>query len=309
MAKPADGARLVGLKFNHMGTMVEPYYCIREIDGEYVCSVTSDEVSWPEIDGEDYWEDDLDEGGEGGDSGSTSDPYSGFGASVATASAEDVVELQAALEDAGVLSWNGYDESYSPPEGVLDMDDRFIFKMLYSDGTLVFARGYNSTPAGYDQVVGLLLDFFEAHADRSASYPSTFPDAKASSMIIDLGSPYGNGPRWRIELWGDRKQWIVNLHDPDGAVLPAGTDISDYAYVESADELPFGTFMGILRAHGVEAYNLEEGWEGGGEGCQITIFFENGQAFDMNTNAFPDYEPLRDECVQAMYDYYQQVRA
>ena len=101
----------------------------------------------------------------------------------------------------------------------------------------------------------------------------------------------------------------INHVDPFGTVLPKGTDVGDYGYVDSIDELPFDQFMGILRAHDVESHNLESGWDGGGEGCHISIYFDNGQAFSMDTNKLPeDYEALREECAQAMADYYETVR-
>ena len=301
LLQPAEDAQLIGLKFHHATMAMEPYYTIRQDGDGFVCSVTTSEVTWPEIDGEDAWAFGMDD--------PDYDPYADFGASVAPASVDEMAQLQQALEDAGVLAWNGYSMSYTPGEGVYDMDDWFQLKLLYSDGSVLEAHGSNRKPDGYSQVVDVLFAFFAAHEDRSASYPGKFPDAQPTKLVIDLGSPYGNGSRWRIELNASRKQWSVSLQDPFGTVLPKGTDVGDYGYVDSADELPFDQFMGILRAHDVESHNLESGWDGGGEGCHISIYFDNGQAFSMDTNKLPeDYEALREECAQAMADYYETVR-
>lgn len=307
-AQPSPEARLVGFKFYEAGSYVGTYYTIKPADGEtaygegeFICSETREELSWPEIDGDEYCEPFPEE--------DAANPYDGFGASVMAVKADEMAAFQAELEVLGVLGWNGFDEHYTPPEGVLDMDNMFVLKMVYSDGTRVVARGYNRNPEGYSDVWNAVRAFFEAHEDRSASYPPAFPDEKATRLTIDLGSPNGgNRPRWKIELVEGWHRWSICLKDPNGEVLPAGTDIQDYADIEG--ELPFDAFLDILRKYDLESWNgTDEHGQGGGESCYISIFFANDKAYVLDTNILPDnYEAFRNECVLAIADYYEEVR-
>ena len=294
-----DGVRVEGFKFTQQGMAAGPYYSVRKTDGGYECAITLDEVTWPEIDGEDYEADASD------------DPFEGARVSRVMLSDDDRAELDRIVSEHGIMGWDGYQKSYSPPAGVLDMDDSFDLKVLLSDGTIVAAHGYNSEPDGFDAFVADLLAFFEAHQDYSAYYPATLPDSPATSMIIEIGDQYYTPGRtlYKIELnrsWG---RWIVILQDPRGTLLADKPDISDYA--DTSEELPFSTFLDLIRKYDLEGWNQTTTFndEGSREKCEIRINFENGQEYYVYTNEFPEnYEGFRREVVSAIAAYYAQVK-
>ena len=294
-----DGIHVEGFKFTQQGTAMGPYYSVRKTDDGYECATTLAEVLWPEIDGEEYYPADK-------------DPFDGYRASRVILSADDLAELERIVNDHGVYGWNGYDESYSPPAGVLDMDDSFTLKVLLSDGSIITAHGYNSEPEGFSPFALDVIAFFEAHQDYSAYYPTTLPDAQATSLAINIGDTFYTKVRtqYSIELnrsWG---RWIINVSDPRGEILADQAEISDYGDVDG--ELPFDTFLSLIRKYDLESWNGTETIDSalGSEACEIRITFDNGQEYYVHTNVYPDnYEAFRNEVAHAIVDYYETVKA
>lgn len=139
----------------------------------------------------------------------------------------------------GILSWDGFTGSVSLGSEILDGDSSFRLKILLSDDSVISASGYNTAPVNADDVFFLLTDFFPLHTDYSAYFPREFPDCAVISLVIELNHymGYNKSPSFELELRRDRKEWMVNLDDPQGEILEAGTKISEYGYTE--EELPF----------------------------------------------------------------------
>ena len=317
--QPPAGAKLIGFKHASASGMTTPeYWSIRQTGEGYAFAETGDEIFWPEIDGADILDNiDFDEEkGYGYDGFSTrGDPLAEDAPmhSLTTLSDDDMAELLGILVEHDVLSWDGYDESWEPPAGleVTDTGGFFDLKLLFSDGTLMTAHGKDAHPESYNDAMVALQHFLEPRTDYSAYYPLKFPDVAATSLSVrfapNLYSP--GSTRYSIELTRGWKRWAIVLEDPKGALLPEGTDISEYG--DTDEELPFAQFMGIIAAHGLEQLNTSKEYDSAGprEQLHMLIRFENGQIYTVDTNVFPEgYESFKADMVSAIAAYYDEVR-
>ena len=315
-----DGVKLVGLRYSASGMEMRPDYTIRQVPDGYACSISWGSIYWPEMDGEDemeYYELNEAEGYGYEPYTSMGDPLGPDGAehSVVVVGEQEMQTLCDALVAAGVLGMDGYDEVWEAPEGmeVTDTGESFWLKLLFSDGSRVTSHGIDCYPDNYDEVVGVIFDFFEEHQDYSAYYPDEFPESALSTLIMKFYDPYHfrNVQTFQIELhpsWGD--EWIVRMADPQGEFLPKGTEVSEYGYVGEG-ELPMEEFGGILRKYDLGSWNQVTEHEQGGadEFWEVQAYFENGQSYSVSTNRRPnDYDAFREEMIRAIIAYYEKVK-
>lgn len=163
-------------------------------------------------------------------------------------------------------------------------------------------------------MVRIIIDFFEEHQDYSAYYPADFPDAEADTLMILFYDPnhFYNTPSFQIELhssWDN--EWIIRLTDPDGEFMPAGTDISEYGNLPEGETLPIEQFLDLLKKYDLGSWNQVTDSESGGpdEYWEITVYYENGQMYNVFTNQRPEnYDAFREEAIRAICDYYRQVK-
>ena len=315
-----DGVKLTGLRYSASCMSMNPDYTIRQVPDGYACSISWGSIYWPEMDGEEemeYYE--LNEA-----EGYGYEPYTSMGDPLGPDSAEhslvvvgeqEMQELCDALVAAGVLGMDGYDEVWEAPEGVevTDTGETFWLNLLFSDGSRVKAHGIDCYPDNYNEVVGVIFDFFEKHQDYSAYYPDEFPESPLTTLIVKFYDPYHfrDVQSFQIELhpsWGN--EWIVRMTDPQGEFLPKGTEVSEYGYVGEG-ELPMEDFGGILRKYGLGSWNRTTEREQGGadEFWEVQAYYENGQSYSVSTNRRPDgYDAFREEMVRAIIDYYEKVK-
>lgn len=313
-------AMLTGLKYSQWGMRVYSFYSIRPTEEGYECSITGSELYWPGIDGEETAEyHDFDpETGYGYDRySSLGDPFDPDGPKFSRVllQEEDVKELGEALLNEGVLSWDGYDEKWEPPAGmeVTDTGETFDLRLQFSDGYVLHAHGVDTRPENFDAVWGIIWDFFETHQDYSRYYPTDLPDEPINTLIVQFYDPYHSSgtPVYLIELhksWDN--QWTIRLCDPKGEFLPAGTDISEYERLGDSAELPVGRFYDILKKYGLGSWNqtMEHDPENT-EHWSVTVYYENGQEYRVDTNLKPDqYASFREEMIRAIINYYEEVR-
>ena len=289
----AEGTYLTGLKYRMEGTAISPALSIRLTDGAYEVRTSGSELFWEEIDGEDWQKMQENEGNYGRTSS-------------VTVPAEEIEQLVKILLEYDILSWDGFDERVSAPEGVLDMDDSFRFAMSFSDGTVIRASGYNAWPPNRYDITRVLSRFFHDHEDWSYYYPKEFPDSEVQLMTIAI--PRYSSPRgeyFRLELNPIRKQWVFSCQDPEGHFLEKGIEISTYDNTE--EELPVQQYLDLLEKYGFPALNNENSSDGNGEqSLEIRIHFANGQEYSLLTNDYPKgYEKFRKECIPMMYETYQ----
>lgn len=317
MPAPA-GISLTGLRFISSGMYMSPVYAIRQTQEGFACSISDRPVYWQAMDGDDFRSEDREVNEEQGyswDADSGDDPLAEDAPShsLVLVDEQPMYLLTNQLMDENILEWDGYDETWEPPVGmeVTDTGESFTLEALFSDGTHVKAHGIDAYPDNYNEVVGLIYDFFEEHQDYSAYYPTEFPDAEPTTLIIKFFDPhhFTNVSNYQIELhpsWDN--EWIIRLTDPKGEFTAAGTDISKYGYVKNG-ELPMKQFTDILKKYNLGEWNQAKPEQGAGdEYWEITIYYDNGQSYHVYTNRKPDnYHAFRQETVQAIADYYNQV--
>ena len=266
-----NGPFIDALKFHREGSWMGPWYTIQKGDDGYLCMSDAEESPVTE---------------------------------------EELRKLASDLLSLDILSWDGFDESESNDPGLLDGDSSFVLKIHMNDGQTVSARGYNAEPENASEVFLLLQDFFEAHEGSSGEYVREFPDSEATFLSISFAPPHANHlSRWyRLEFRRSTGRWSFLVRDPEGDFAEKGTDYGDYG--DSDSELPFGTFLEILKKYHIAEWNgtdsvdsfAEEEW-------QVTVTFENGDEFRIDTTDHPEeYEAFRKECVQAIIDFSESVK-
>ena len=308
-----EGVTLTGLKFNQSGSWMGPWFTLRKTEDGFEARIGYSQLFWEEMDGADYeteayWVNGstVREEEQRAAEGDYSDRVSRVHCSEV-----EVAELLDSLLAYNVLSWDGFDESESAPPGVLDMDDRFDFRLLFSDGSTVSAEGYNCVPPGFNEVSRLLYDFFTAREDYSAYYPAEFPEAGEVRRLYIACPAYSvpGMPYFKVELTRGRKQWIFVLEDPHGDFITKGFSVSDYAFVDDEDTLPFADFLDLLREYGFAERNGQS--SSGGDSRQyleIRLYYENGQEYEYITNEYPaNYETFQKACVNLMYEKYRRL--
>ena len=185
-----------------------------------------------------------------------------------------------------------------------------MLKIHMNDGQTVSARGYNAEPENASEVFLLLQDFFEAHEGSSAEYARAFPDSEATFLSISFAPPHANHlSRWyRLEFRRSTGRWSFLVRDPEGDFAEKGTDYGDYG--DSDSELPFGTFLEILKKYHIAEWNGTDAVDSSAEEeWQVTVTFENGDEFRIDTTDHPEeYEAFRKECVQAIIDFSESVK-
>ncbi len=309
-----NGATVVGFRYTHMGMYRGPFYSIRQVDGGYVCAETSSPIFWPAMDGSEGYTL-SDDGTYGYDSFSTDPMGKDAYYSAVSLTDEDLVEFTNLLADDGVFEWDGFDETWAPPEGfeVTDTGDTFDLQVLLSDGTHISAHGVDTAPEGSNRAIADIMDWFEDHADYSRYYPTELPDSQAQRLMIEfLPVFYRPGTSdFKIELTRGTSRWAVLLRDGKGAFLDKGTDIGDYGTVDDPDTLPFDRFLDILRSYDVLSWNhIEHEDSDNDERWIVTAYFENGQMIQINTNDHPDwYDGFRTTVVNEIIAYYNEVKS
>ena len=288
-----DGPFIDALKFHREGSWMGPWYAIQKGDDGYLCMSTAEE---PPVEGLDYG----DETGETISTEITGSPVT----------EEELRKLASDLLALDILSWDGFDESESNDPGLLDGDSSFVLKIHMNDGQTVSARGYNAAPKNASEVFLLLQDFFEAHEGSSAEYAREFPDSEATFLSISFAPPHANHlSRWyRLEFRRSTGRWSFLVRDPEGDFAEKGTDYGDYG--DSDSELPFGTFLEILKKYHIAEWNGTDSVDSSAEEeWQVTVTFENGDEFRIDTTDHPEeYEAFRKECVQAIIDFSESVK-
>ena len=223
---------------------------------------------------------------------------------------EELRKLASDLLSLDILSWDGFDESKSNDPGLLDGDSSFVLKIHMNDGQTVSARGYNAVPENASEVFLLLQDFFEAHEGSSAEYARAFPDSEATFLSISFAPPHANHlSRWyRLEFRRSTGRWSFLVRDPEGDFAEKGTDYGDYG--DSDSELPFGTFLEILKKYHIAEWNGTDSVDSSAEEeWQVTVTFENGDEFRIDTTDYPEeYEAFRKECTKAIIDFSESVK-
>ena len=266
-----DGPFIDALKFHREGSWMGPWYTIQKGDDGYLCMSDAEESPVTE---------------------------------------EELRKLASDLLSLDILSWDGFDESESNDPGLLDGDSSFVLKIHMNDGQTVSARGYNAEPENASEVFLLLQDFFEAHEGSSAEYAREFPDSEATFLSISFAPPHANHlSRWyRLEFRRSTGRWSFLVRDPEGDFAEKGTDYGDYG--DSDSELPFGTFLEILKKYHIAEWNGTDSVDSSAEEeWQVTVTFENGDEFRIDTTDHPEeYEAFRKECVQAIIDFSESVK-
>lgn len=310
----SNDATVVGFRYTHMGMYRGPFYSIRQVGDGHVCAETSSPIFWPAMDGlEGYTL--SDDGTYGYDSFSTDPMGKDAYYSAVSLTDEDLVEFTNLLADDGVFEWDGFDETWTPPEGleVTDTGETFDLQVLLSDGTHISAHGVDTAPEGSNRAIADIMDWFEDHADYSRYYPTELPDSQAQRLMIEfLPVFYRPGTSdFKIELTRGTSRWAVLLRDGKGAFLDKGTDIGDYGTVDDPDTLPFDRFLDILRSYDVLSWNhIEHEDSDNDERWIVTAYFENGQMIQINTNDHPDwYDGFRTTVVNEIIAYYNEVKS
>ena len=281
------------LKFHREGSWMGPWYAIQKGDDGYLCMSTAEE---PPVEGLDY-------GDETGETISTEITGS-------TVTEEELQKLASDLLSLDILSWDGFDESESNDPGLLDGDSSFVLKIHFRDGQTVSTRGYNAEPENASEVFLLLQNFFEKHEGSSAEYAREFPDSEATFLSISFAPPHANHlSRWyRLEFRRSTGRWSFLVRDPEGDFAEKGTDYGDYG--DSDSELPFGTFLEILKKYHIAEWNGTDSVDSSAEEeWQVTVTFENGDEFRIDTTDYPEeYEAFRKECTKAIIDFSESVK-
>lgn len=266
-----DGPFIDALKFHREGSWMGPWYTIQKGDDGYLCMSDAEESPVTE---------------------------------------EELRRLASDLLSLDILSWDGFDESESNDPGLLDGDSSFVLKIHMNDGQTVSARGYNAEPENASEVFLLLQDFFEAHEGSSGEYVREFPDSEVTFLSISFAPPHANHlSRWyRLEFRRSTGRWSFLVRDPEGDFAEKGTDYGDYG--DSDSELPFGTFLEILKKYHIAEWNGTDSVDSSAEEeWQVTVTFENGDEFRIDTTDHPEeYEAFRKECVQAIIDFSESVK-
>ena len=266
-----DGPFIDALKFHREGSWMGPWYTIQKGDDGYLCMSDAEESPVTE---------------------------------------EELRRLASDLLSLDILSWDGFDESESNDPGLLDGDSSFVLKIHMNDGQTVSARGYNAAPKNASEVFLLLQNFFEKHEGSSAEYAREFPDSEATFLSISFAPPHANHlSRWyRLEFRRSTGRWSFLVRDPEGDFAEKGTDYGDYG--DSDSELPFGTFLEILKKYHIAEWNGTDAVDSSAEEeWQVTVTFENGDEFRIDTTDYPEeYEAFRKECVQAIIDFSESVK-
>ena len=266
-----DGPFIDALKFHREGSWMGPWYAIQKGDDGYLCMSDAEESPVTE---------------------------------------EELRRLATDLLALDILSWDGFDESESNDPGLLDGDSSFVLKIHMNDGQTVSARGYNAEPENASEVFLLLQDFFEAHEGSSGEYVREFPDSEATFLSISFAPPHANHlSRWyRLEFRRSTGRWSFLVRDPEGDFAEKDTDYGDYG--DSDSELPFGTFLEILKKYHIAEWNGTDAVDSSAEEeWQVTVTFENGDEFRIDTTDYPEeYEAFRKACVQAIIDFSKSVK-
>ena len=305
------GPFIDALKFHREGSWMGPWYTIQKGDDGYLCTSAAEE---PPVEGLDYGDEAFEEP-ESADAGETAsgdetDETISTEISGSPVTAKDLQKLASDLLALDILSWDGFDESESNDPGLLDGDSSFVLKIHFSDGQTVSARGYNAEPENASEVFLLLQNFFEKHEGSSAEYAREFPDSEANFLSISFAPPHANHlSRWyRLEFRRSMGRWSFLVRDPEGDFAEKGTDYGDYG--DSDKELPFDTFLEILKKYHIAEWNGTDAVDSSAEEeWQITVTFENGDEFRIDTTDHPEeYEAFRKECTKAIIDFSESVK-
>lgn len=126
-----ENAELTYFLIHHDGMAMEPYYILTKSDrGTYLKYVTMNTLDFEK---EEFVELQSD------------DPI--------------ILNLKNAIEQYGALGWDGYEEKVSKKD-VLDSGDSYQMKIRLSDGTSVVMKGYNTCPAGFEDLLRQVTDSF-----------------------------------------------------------------------------------------------------------------------------------------------------
>ena len=138
-----EGVTVRAVKLTRHLDYMEPCYSIRDEGDRIVLRMTSDELYWPDTDPEEEEYTDP------------QDMEEGF-----TLSADQWEKFCDAIVAYNVLSWDGFDgvREDDPELEMLDGDHSFRLIVLLSDGTLIRAKGEQTFPEHYDEVVTAILE-------------------------------------------------------------------------------------------------------------------------------------------------------
>ena len=68
--------------------------------------------------------------------------------------------LEEAIEETGALRWDGYDKRVTK-KGASDTGDRYELYLELSDGSSVTMQGYNTCPAGFEELLRCVEEIFQ----------------------------------------------------------------------------------------------------------------------------------------------------
>lgn len=227
-------------------------------------------------------------------------------ASVVKLSEEKIQKLEEIISIHDVLSWDGFSEHFR--DKTLDSGDRFEFLLTLTDGTRVYAQGYNAVPLGYQEFRNAFLELLEDQLDFSVYQAKNFRDSKATGLLIEVKSPSPQKRYAKLELSQARKQWTVVLRDPKGEYFSKDREISAYA---KSDELPFDHFLELLSHYGFEELNgfKDPDLTYEDERIVMRISFEDGKEYDYIGNLSEEKgEAFKEEFMQEVLKYYEKVK-
>lgn len=149
-----EGVELSGFYMTHQGMAAGPYYVMKKTDTGIHMKI-SDRVP-----GDDYF---------GFVDTVTEDEYASH---VILETEAPVRELEAAIEEAGALAWDGYRKNVAMKD-VMDSGDLYVLYLELTDGTTVSMSGYNACPSGFQELWMSCQNIFEANSDYSRYYADT----------------------------------------------------------------------------------------------------------------------------------------
>ncbi len=138
-----EGVTIRAVKLTRHLDYMEPCYSIRDEGDRIVLRMTHDELYWPDTDPEEE------------EYADPQDMEEGF-----TLSPDQWEEFCDTIVAYNVLSWDGFDgvRADAPELEMLDGDHSFRLTVLLSDGTLIRAKGDQTFPEHYDEVVTAILE-------------------------------------------------------------------------------------------------------------------------------------------------------
>ncbi len=222
-------------------------------------------------------------------------------------------KLEQIIEENGAVKWNGFSKRRAM-RGVSDAGTSYRLFMEFSDGSTVKVDGYNSRPAGFENMLKQVADLFSEHKDYSRYEMVNFNDAECLFLNFSVTGDFLGKTSFRLELIsGNFPRWLVEIKDPEGKYFEKNSEFVNFKRDISPAALPFKRFLDIMSRYHAErwnGYSVNDSKNSNSGYISIHIYFSDRREYSVKGSIPPDgFDEFLESFVSEMKAFHDEIAA